>query len=52
MLHLKKIARLGLLFATSYGMLYFSYRYYVPARDGGDDAMQSHGTLKIRCLAD
>ncbi len=35
----KRIVRLALLFAASYGMLYFSYKYYVP-RSGGNDFFQ------------
>jgi hypothetical protein len=32
----KKTVRLSLLFGVSYGMLYFSYKYYVPSSGGTD----------------
>jgi uncharacterized membrane protein (UPF0136 family) len=35
----RNIVRLALLFGVSYGMLYFSYKYYVP-RSGGNDFFQ------------
>jgi hypothetical protein len=34
-----KLIRLVLLFAVSYGMLYFSYKYYLP-QSGGNDFFQ------------